>query len=56
MEIYSAVWTKRLPDRQPELTTEAYFTFVALDKNAKPTSVIPVKPVTTIEKKITKKL
>ena len=50
MEVYVEVWTKRLPEMKPFLTNEAYFVFVALDKNAKPTSVIPVKPVTTEEK------
>ncbi len=50
MEIYAEVWTKRLPDMQPRLTNDAYFTFVALDQHEKPVSVTPVKPVTKLEK------
>jgi acyl-CoA hydrolase len=51
MEIYSVVWTKRLPEMKTVLATEAYFTFVAFDHNAKPTHVGPVRPATAEEKK-----
>lgn len=51
MEIYAEVWSKRLPEMKPSMTNNAYFVFVALDDKAKPTAVIPVKPVTSEEKK-----
>ena len=51
MEIYAEVWSKRLPDMKPCLNNEAYFVFVALDGNAKPTAVMPLKPITAEEKK-----
>ena len=51
MEIYAEVWAKRLPAMMPMLTNKAYFTFVALDENAKPTTVVNLKPVTENEKK-----
>lgn len=51
MEIYAEVWAKRLPDMKPFLANKAFFTFVALDENAKPTAVISLKPITSNEKK-----
>jgi len=51
MEIFAEVKSKRLPDLKPRVTSEAYFTFVALDENARPAAVIPVAPVTAAEKK-----
>lgn len=51
MEIYAEVWTKRLPELKPTLANKAYFTFVALGANAKPTAVPPLKPTTETEKK-----
>lgn len=50
MEIYASVWAKRLPHMQSSLTTEAYFTFVALDKNAKPCAIPSLTPITSEEK------
>lgn len=50
MELHTEVWARRLPDMTSFLTNEAYFTFVALDEYAKPVSVIPIKPVSKIEK------
>src|ERR1035437_1953326 len=50
MEIHVEVWSKRLPEMKPIQTNDAYFVFVALDEKAKPTSVMPVKPVTSEEK------
>lgn len=50
MEIYAEVWARRLPGMKPFLANKAFFTFVALDDSAKPTAVIPLKPVTKIEK------
>ena len=50
MEIHVEVWSKRLPDMKPVQTNDAYFVFVALDEKAKPTAVIPLKPITSEEK------
>ncbi len=50
MEIYAEVWSKRLPEMKPYLTNDAYFVFVALDDNANPTPVMPLKPITPEEK------
>lgn len=50
MEIYAEVWSKRLPEMKPYLTNDAYFVFVALDDKAKPTPIMPVKPITSEEK------
>ena len=54
MEIYAEVWTKRLPEMKSYSTNEAFFTFVALDHKANPTTVPKVKPVSTIEKTLYK--
>jgi len=51
MEIHAEVWSKRLPEMKPFQTNDAYFVFVALDEKAKPTAIMPVKPVTLEEKK-----
>lgn len=51
LEIYTEVKAKRLPDMEPFVTNTAFFTFVALDENQKPVSIIPVKPVSVLEKK-----
>jgi len=51
MEIYAEVWAMRLPALIPFLANDAYFTFVALDEQAKPTAVPALKPVTRGEKK-----
>ncbi|MBL0048024.1 MAG: acyl-CoA thioesterase [Bacteroidetes bacterium] len=51
MEIYAAVWAKRLPTMESVLTTEAYFTFVALDEQAKPTQICDFAPSTSEEKR-----
>lgn len=51
MEIYAEVWAKRLPEMIPFFANNAYFIFVALDNNAKPTKIIPANPVTPQEKK-----
>lgn len=55
MEIYAQVWAKRLPEMKIFSTNEAYFTFVALDNKAKPTKVIPLKPLSLLEKEQYKK-
>lgn len=50
MEIYVEVWAKRLPDMKSVCTNKAYFTFVALDKEEKPTAINPIKPLTKADK------
>jgi acyl-CoA hydrolase len=50
LEIHSRVLIRSLKDLQPKLSTEAWFTFVALDESQKPAHVFPVHPVTEAEK------
>jgi len=50
MEIFVFAFARTVPGGQNYLISEAYFTFVALDKNGKATPVITVIPETTIEK------
>jgi acyl-CoA hydrolase len=50
LEVYVAVWARRIPHGQEFLTNEAYYTFVALDEHARPTEVPKVKPLTRAEK------
>lgn len=50
MEIFAEVRSKRLPDLKPRVTSEAYFTFVALDENARPVAVNGIEPITKAEK------
>jgi acyl-CoA hydrolase len=50
MEIFAQVSAKHLPEMKPRLTSEAFFTFVALDQHAKPTAVISVLPESAEEK------
>lgn len=49
MEIFVEVSSKRLPDMKPFPTNEAYFTFVALDDKAQPTTIEPLIPVSREE-------
>lgn len=49
MEILVKVWAKKILSKQTYQINQAYFTFVALDDNAKPTKVPPFKPVTKEE-------
>lgn len=51
MEIYVEVWTQSIKKAERHLTNHAYFTFVAIDENANPTSVPILKPISTHEKK-----
>ena len=51
MEIYVEVWAKRIPGKERFLSNTAYYTFVALDKNAQPAEVPMVNPKTTEEKR-----
>lgn len=51
MEIFVFAFAKNVLTGKNELISEAYFTFVALDKDGKITKAIPVKPETILEKK-----
>ncbi len=50
MEIFVQAWAKKVLSQKAYLINESYFTFVALDDNAKPVSVPPVRPVSPHEK------
>ena len=50
MEIHAEVWAKSLPQLTLFQTNDAYFTFVAIDHDAKPSPVIEVKPLSKEEK------
>lgn len=39
MEVYIEAWTENIPNRRKLATNKAFFTFVALDKDGKPTAV-----------------
>ncbi len=49
MEIHLRAWASFLDHKERELSNEAYFTFVALDANGKPTKVPEVVPETEEE-------
>lgn len=52
MEIFVQSFARNVHEGKNKLISEAYFTFVALSENEKATPVIiPVKPVTILEKK-----
>ncbi|MBK7310211.1 MAG: acyl-CoA thioesterase [Sphingobacteriaceae bacterium] len=51
MEIFVQAWAKKVRGQQAYLINESYFTFVALDDNAKPVAVPTVKPGSVSEKK-----
>jgi acyl-CoA hydrolase len=50
MEIYIEVWARSVKEPAPFMTNEAYFTFVALDADAKPCTVPAIRPVSQEEK------
>lgn len=50
MEIFVRAWARKVLSRETNLINEAYFTFVALDEQAKPVTVPKVKPVTAEER------
>ncbi len=50
MEIFVQAWARKVLSREKYLINEAFFTFVALDDNAKPVEVSKVKPGNTEEK------
>lgn len=49
MEIRVEAWSNNVAQPKKKLICEAYFTFVALDKKGKPTSVMAIKPVASAE-------
>jgi acyl-CoA hydrolase len=49
MEIIVWAWTSNVRTLKKRLISESYFTFVAIDETGKPSSVIPVAPVTPAE-------
>lgn len=51
MEVRVTAWAKKVLSQKNYLINEAYFTFVALDDNAKPAMVPAVKPESIEEKK-----
>jgi len=51
MEIFVQAWAKKILSQKAYLINEAYFTFVALDDNAKPAIVPVIKPSSETEKK-----
>ncbi len=55
MEIFVQAFARKVLVEKKYLICEAYFTFVAIDKNEKTSPVISVKPKTTKEKENYKK-
>lgn len=51
MEIYVEAWARKVKNSKRFLTNQAYFTFVAVDDNALPVKIKPIKPITSVEKK-----
>jgi acyl-CoA hydrolase len=51
MEIFVQAWAKKILSQKAYLINEAYFTFVALDDNAKPAIVPDIKPNSETEKR-----
>lgn len=51
MEIFVQAWAKKVISQKAYLINESYFTFVALDENAKPINVPAVKALSVHEKK-----
>lgn len=49
MEIFVTAQAKNVISQESHHVSEAYFTFVALDSQARPTPVIAVQPVTKME-------
>jgi acyl-CoA hydrolase len=50
MEVRAFAWKKNVHMKEKVLINEAYFTFVAITADGRPTRVPPVKPVTKEEK------
>jgi acyl-CoA hydrolase len=49
MEIHVTAFSRSVISQETNRVSEAYFTFVALDGQARPTAVPPVLPITKIE-------
>jgi acyl-CoA hydrolase len=52
MEIHLRVWGEDLEKQEKYKSNEAYYTFVALDRNRKPRKVAPVVAETDLERKL----
>ncbi len=52
MEVYIEAWTENIPNRRKLATNKAFFTFVALDKDRKPTMVPEAMPETEEEQSL----
>lgn len=50
IETHISVWAENLPTQTRYHCNDAYYTFVALDSNGKPTQVLPVQPESEEEK------
>jgi len=51
MEVYIKVWAENIPTGESFLSNEAYYTFVALDRNGSPLAVPGLEPETEEETK-----
>lgn len=51
MEVYIKVWAENIPSGEKFKSNEAYYTFVALDRNGAPVKVASLVPNTDDEKK-----
>jgi len=51
MEVYIKVWAENIPSGEKFLSNEAYYTFVALDRNGGPVLVNQLEPETEEERK-----
>jgi acyl-CoA hydrolase len=52
MEVHLKVWGEELTQENRYKSNEAYYTFVALDSNGKPRSVVPLEPSNETEQKL----
>ncbi len=52
MEVHIEVFAENMPELRKIKTHEAYYTFVALDKDGKPVEVEPVEPQTLEERQL----
>ncbi len=50
MEVFVQAWARKVLSRETYLINEAFFTFVALDDDARPVTVPGIRPVTDEEK------
>ena len=51
MEVHISVWAENIPSGEKFKSNEAYYTFVALDRNGSPVAVPALKPETEEEVK-----